>query len=138
MMIAELAASAGVKVSTVRFYERRGLLPAPVRAANGYREYGGEDVRRVRFLRRGQDLGFGLTELAEVLELSGRVRDGLVPGEEVARRGGEKMAEISARIADLERMRTALSGLLAGPCPEPGAPCPVVAALVDVDGPGAG
>lgn len=131
MLIAELAASAGVKVSTVRFYERRGLLPSPARTPNGYRAYDAEDVRRVRFLRRGQDLGFGLAELAEVLALSGRVRDGLVPGEEVVRRSGAKLDEISARIADLERMRAALLGLLADPCPEPGSPCPVVAALVD-------
>ncbi|WP_372983780.1 MerR family DNA-binding transcriptional regulator [Microbacterium sp.] len=52
-----LAARADVKVSTIRFYERAGLLPTPHRSANGYREFDEEDVRHVRFLRRGQELG---------------------------------------------------------------------------------
>ena len=133
MQIAELAHQAQVKVSTVRFYERRGLLPAPQRSANGYRVYDAEDVRRVRFLRRGQDLGFALTELAEFVVLSDRSRGGIVLTGEVADRGVAKLAEIDGRIEDLRRMRAALSGLLDAQCVEPDAPCPVVAALAGDD-----
>ena len=70
-MISELAAHAGVKVSTIRFYERAGLLPAVKRGANGYREYDEDDARHVRFLRRGQELGFTLTELSAFAALTG-------------------------------------------------------------------
>lgn len=116
-------------MSTVRFYERRGLLPAPLRSPNGYRVYDAQDVRRVRFLRRGQDLGFTLSELAEFVALSDRSREGVVPVGEVRERGAAKVAEIDGRIEDLRRMREALVGVLQAPCVEPGTPCPVVAAL---------
>lgn len=126
MNISELAARAGVKVSTVRFYERRGLLPLPTRSAGGYREFPDEDVARVRFLRRGQQLGFSLAELGELTALSGqRV---LMTGD-VARLGRAKLAEIDERIADLARVRSALAGLLEQQCIDPDAACPVVGAL---------
>lgn len=126
MNISELAARAGVKVSTVRFYERRGLLPLPTRSAGGYRDFPDEDVARVRFLRRGQQLGFSLAELGELTALSGqRV---LMTGD-VARLGRAKLAEIDERIADLARVRSALAGLLEQQCIDPDAACPVVSAL---------
>lgn len=130
MTISELADRAGVKVSTVRYYERRGLLPAPDRSTGGYRLYDEEDVRRVRFLRRGQDLGFTLAELATFVDLSDRARKGVVPAGEVARVGAAKLEEIDDRIADLQRVRDALDGLLSAPGFDPQAPCPVVSALV--------
>lgn len=129
MRIAELARRAGAKVSTVRFYERRELLPAPLRSPNGYRVYDAQDVRRVRFLRRGQELGFTLNELAEFVALSDRSRDGVVLSGEVRERGAAKVAQIDGRIEDLLRMREALVGVLDAPCVDPGAPCPVVSAL---------
>jgi MerR family mercuric resistance operon transcriptional regulator len=129
MRIAELARRAGTKVSTVRFYERRELLPAPLRSPNGYRVYDAQDVRRVRFLRRGQELGFTLNELAEFVALSDRSRDGVVLSGEVRERGAAKVTEIDERIEDLRRIREALVGVLGAPCVDPGTPCPVVAAL---------
>lgn len=131
MLIAELAAHADVKVSTVRFYERRGMLPAPQRAPNGYREFDADDVRRVRFLRRGQELGFALRELAEFVALSDRSRDGIVLAGDLATRGAAKVREIDERIDDLRRVRSALAGLLAAQCIDPDAPCPIIAALGD-------
>ena len=135
MRIAELGRRAGVKVSTVRFYERRELLPAPLRSLNGYRVYDAQDVRRVRFLRRGQELGFSLSELAEFVALSDRSRDGVVLSGQVRERGSAKVAEIDERIEDLRRMREALVGVLQEQCVEPGTPCPVVAALAGEEGP---
>lgn len=133
MRIAELARRSGAKVSTVRFYERRKLLPVPLRSSNGYRLYDAQDVRRVRFLRRGQELGFTLNELAEFVALSDRSREGVVLAGEVRERGAAKVVEIDARVEDLRRMREALVGVLEAPCVDPGAPCPVVAALAGGD-----
>ncbi len=129
MTISELADRAGVKVSTVRYYERRGLLPTPDRSPGGYRLYDEEDVRRVRFLRRGQGLGFTLAELATFVAVSDRARTGTVTAGEVAEIGAAKLDEIDHRIADLHRMRDALDDLLSAPGFDPHAPCPVVAAL---------
>ena len=126
MTIGELARSAGVRISTLRFYERRGLLRAAARSAAGYRHFTPDDVARVRFLRRAQELGFGLAELGLVLALS---RQRSVLRRDVAAAGATKLAEIDRRISDLRRMRRALAGLLAQPCLDPEAPCPIIASL---------
>lgn len=128
MLISELAATAGVKVSTIRFYERRGILDSPGRTAGGYRAYDQADVDRVRYLRRGQELGFTLVELSMLGSLSGA---GEPLSGEVAMLGAAKLAEIDQRIADLGRVRSALAGLLAAQCIEPDVPCPIIAALSD-------
>lgn len=126
MLISELAAAAGVRVSSIRFYERRGLLASPERSAGGYREYDQADVDRVRYLKRGQELGFTLSELGGLTSLSGMV--GPLSGE-IASLGRAKLTEIDHRIEDLLRVRGALAGLLEAQCIEPDVPCPIVAAL---------
>lgn len=126
MLISELAAAGGVKVSSIRFYERRGLLTAPHRTSGGYREYDDADVTRVRYLRRGQELGFTLAELGALLEVTGVA--GPLSGE-VTALGRAKLVEVDQRIADLVRMRAALAGLLDAQCIEPDVPCPVMGAL---------
>jgi MerR family mercuric resistance operon transcriptional regulator len=65
----ELAKRAGVNVETLRFYERKGLLPEPQRRASGYRDYPEESVTRIRFIKRAQGLGFSLDEIHELLAL---------------------------------------------------------------------
>jgi DNA-binding transcriptional MerR regulator len=67
MKIGELAARSGVSIDTVRFYERRGVLPAPERLASGYRTYSESTVERLRFARRLQELGFTLDEIIDAL-----------------------------------------------------------------------
>jgi len=128
MLISELAAAADVKVSTIRFYERRGILDSPERTAGGYRAYDRADVDRVRYLKRGQELGFTLVELGMLGSLSGA---GEPLSGEIAALGAAKLAEIDERIADLGRVRSALAGLLAAQCVEPDVPCPIIAALSD-------
>jgi DNA-binding transcriptional MerR regulator len=71
MRIGELAARTGFSVRNIRFYEQRGLLPAPQRTEGGYRVYDQDAVARLRFVRSAQALGLSLAEIAEVL----RVRD---------------------------------------------------------------
>lgn len=74
LSIGQLAAAAGIEVTTVRFYERKGLLPAPPRRASGYRIYDQAAVQRLHFIHQAKQLGFSLAEIAELLAL--RVRPG--------------------------------------------------------------
>lgn len=67
--IGRLATKAGVNLETVRFYERRGLLPKPPRSTSGYRLFPPEAAQRLRFIRRAQELGFSLKEIWELLSL---------------------------------------------------------------------
>lgn len=69
LTIGRLAREAGVNSETIRFYERRGLIPKPPRPATGYRRYPPETVRRVRFIRHAKELGFSLKEILELLSL---------------------------------------------------------------------
>jgi DNA-binding transcriptional MerR regulator len=72
MKIGELAQEVGVNTKTIRYYEDIGVLPPPERAPNGYRDYGGEAVGRLRFVRDAQATGLTLTEIASILNLRGQ------------------------------------------------------------------
>lgn len=129
MLIADVAQRVGVKVSTVRFYLRAGLLLEPDRTPGGYRRFTDEHVRRARFLHRGQRLGFTLDELASLDLLSQQARAGAGTDDLVAH-GRAKLADIDARLHDLQATRDALAGLLERPEFDPDAECPVVSAVV--------
>jgi MerR family mercuric resistance operon transcriptional regulator len=106
----KLAREAGVNLETVRFYERKAMLPRPPRAASGYRLFPPEAVQRIRFIRRAQQLGFSLKEIRELMALSsGRTTDcGAVRG-----RAERKIAEIETKIAALNAMKDALKEISA-------------------------
>src|SRR5262245_4682066 len=109
MWISEAAEQAGVNVQTLRYYERRGLLPKPPRRTSGYREFPEDAVRIVRFIKRAQDLGFSLDEVEELLRLrrnSGRHR------QRIRSLAERRIADIDRRIGELERMRGALRKLV--------------------------
>jgi len=106
----ELAERAGVHVETLRFYERRGLLSEPPRRASGYRAYAEESVRRIRFIKRAQDLGFSLKEIGELLAL--RVEP-TVTCAEVRAKAAAKVADVRQKIADLQAIEQALQTLTA-------------------------
>lgn len=127
MRIGELARLAKVRVVTLRFYEAEGLLPKARRGDNGYRDFPASAVTRVRFIRRGQQLGFTLGELREFLAAS----DLRAPLDgEVRRHARMKLSELDARIADLARVRGALATLLRRRrCAAPEAACPIISAL---------
>lgn len=128
--IAGLAREGGVGVETVRYYQRRGLLPVPERrgpnGSGGVRRYGDEDARRLRFIRSAQTAGFTLEEIAELLELDAtadRAR-----AREMAR---GRIAALDAKIADLVAARDALTRLAAD-CGSGGSgPCPIITAFED-------
>jgi len=75
MLIGQLAKLAGVTADTVRFYERSGLLPKPLRTENGYRVYDEAALNLVRFIRKAQSLGFSLDEIRRILSLRGHGRE---------------------------------------------------------------
>jgi len=125
LKIGQVARQAGVNIDTVRYYERAGLLPPPARRPSGYRTYGGAAIRRLRFIRRAKALGFTLKEIDQLLSISNR-RD-VTAVKAAARR---KLVDIDQRLAELQRIRDALAGLVAH-CPGHGriADCPILAAL---------
>ncbi len=106
----ELAKRAGVNVETLRFYERKGLLPVPPRRESGYREYPEESVQRIRFIKRAQELGFSLGEIQELLAL--RIQRGTTCAE-VKRRAELKIQDVRQKIADLKAIERALHKLAA-------------------------
>lgn len=116
LTISRLAEAAGVQISTIRYYERRGLVRPNARRSSGYREYNDESVRRVQFIRHAQALGFTLEEVAGLLRL--RIAPS-VDCSAVRARASAKLANVKARLAELERIRDALVKLVAA-CPAKG------------------
>lgn len=108
LRMGELARKAGVIRETLRFYERKGLLPRPPRTPSGYRAYPREMVGRVRFIRQAQESGFSLREIGELLEL--RVGPWATCAQ-VRRKATDKLREIDRKMANLRRMRAAMARL---------------------------
>jgi MerR family copper efflux transcriptional regulator len=108
LTIGQLAKKANVNLETIRYYERRGLIPEPPRNKSGHREYSIEEVKRTEFIKRSQALGFSLKEISELLSL--RVEPGRTCGD-VKARIEAKIEDIEKRIMDLEQIGKALSRL---------------------------
>jgi Hg(II)-responsive transcriptional regulator len=127
LTIGQVARQAGVGVETIRFYEREGLLEEPARRMSGYRQYSLTVIKRISFIKRAQQLGFSLKEIAELLLL--RV-DAQTSCEEVRQRTIEKIAAVERKLEELQRMRQALlqvAELCTGQ--GPGSRCPMLEAL---------
>ena len=122
--IGGLAKAAGVGVETVRYYQRRGLLPEPARPPGEVRRYGDDDVRRLRFIRRAQAAGFTLEEIGELLALD-RTGDRA----RVRELAAERLAALDPRIAELARARAALERLRSACASGKKGPCPIIAAF---------
>lgn len=131
MRIGELAKSAGVNVETVRYYERRGLLPPPARTQAGYRRYQPASVARLRFIRRARALGFTLHEIDELLTL--RARPGAAC-DVVDVKAREKIALLRRKIQEMTAIEQSLTRL-AGACDgrSPIGDCPILHELEAVD-----
>ncbi|MFB9905982.1 MerR family transcriptional regulator [Allokutzneria oryzae] len=112
MRSGELAAAAGVNVQTLRYYERRGLLPRPRRSPGGYRDYDENAVALLRVIKSAQRLGFTLEEVAELLD-AGRRRH---PTPDLRQRARAKLAEVDQRLRDLTRIRQGLVQVLDARC----------------------
>ena len=126
--IGALADTAGVNVETIRFYQRKALLPEPERAYGSIRRYGSTDVARVRFIKTAQRIGFTLDEIAQLL----RLEDGTHCSE--ARDIAEhKLADVRHRMLNLQRIEAVLAQLVAQCGSARGAvKCPLIASLQEV------
>ncbi len=110
LKISELATRAGVSTRTIRFYEAAGVLPAPARAPNGYRRYGGEAVGMLRFIRQAQGLGLTLAEVKEMVAIR---QAGRPPCRHVYELLQEKVAELDRKLRDLVTLRRRIRQSLA-------------------------
>lgn len=123
-MIGGLAKAAGVGVETVRYYQRRGLLPEPARPPGEVRRYGHEDVRRLKFIRSAQAAGFTLAEIGELIAL-----DESDDRERVRTLAQARVAALDDKIRELRQARNSLA-VLARDCASKGAgPCPILEAF---------
>ena len=123
LTIGGLARAAGVNVETVRYYQRRGLLARPSRPQGGVRRYVPETLERLRFIKRAQELGFTLREIAELLAL------GNASCRETQRLAERRRADIAARMKDLAAMRRALDRLLRACAAGRSPACPIIESL---------
>ena len=123
----QLAAKAGVNVETLRFYERKGLLPAPQRTSGGYRQYSESDLKRLKFILTAKRHGFTLQEIKELLEL--RVSS-QTTCEQVQAKAQEKITLIDEKLRELKRIKKALQ-ILSQRCQSehPSEQCPILQAF---------
>lgn len=109
MLIGELADAVGLPSQTIRFYERKGLLPAPERGANGYRTYNESALARLRFVQTAQAAGLTLAEIGTIIDLRD---DGNVPCTHVATLVSNKLDDVRTRMKDLALLEAELNGLI--------------------------
>lgn len=108
LKIGEVAKKANVGIETIRFYEREGLIPCPVRLQSGYRQYSEDTVRRIQFIKNAKELGFSLKEISGLFAL--RVKSKTKCGD-IKKKAEAKIADIDERIKTLQRMKNALKKL---------------------------
>jgi len=126
MRIGELARSVGVSVETIRYYQRIGLLELPQKPYGRTRSYGTEDLQRVRFIRRAQQLGFSLDDIRSLLELSSS------DCEQVQKLAAEKLNLVQEKLSQLRRIESVLTNTLKQCAKRKGyQPCPVIESLTE-------
>ncbi len=123
----QVAKHAKVNVETIRYYERRGLIPEPPRRESGYRQYSTKTVDRIRFIKHAQELGFSLKEIQELLSLR---LDPSTPAIEVRKKTEAKVRDIEEKIDALQKIKHSLLHLI-GQCDGHGTvdDCPIIEAL---------
>lgn len=129
MKIGAVSQLTGCNIETIRYYERIGIITAPPRTGR-YRDYGPSDVERLRFVRRGRELGFSLEEIDTLLGLAPRDGAACVTIQALAE---QHLRNVRAKIADLTKIESALAQLVAQCGTRPGDCCPVVECLARVN-----
>jgi MerR family mercuric resistance operon transcriptional regulator len=124
--IGTLAEETGVDVETIRYYQRIDLVDKPPKPMRGWRTYPDEAVKRLKFIKRAQQLGFSLDDIGKLLRLEGRGTESEVCGK-TQRLVDQKLSEVRSKIRDLEQIEASLSRL-SEDCPGEGAPgdCPIL------------
>jgi DNA-binding transcriptional MerR regulator len=130
LSIGELAKETSVKVVTIRYYERIGILPVPERTAGNYRRYSEEHSRRLRFIRRCRDLGFSLDQVRGLVQLASGNSSSCT---EICQLAGQHLKEIKNKLDDLIRLESELRRISAS-CNgnRPVAQCRIMEALAGV------
>jgi Cu(I)-responsive transcriptional regulator len=128
MNIGEASNEAGVTAKMIRYYESIGLLPKPVRQNSGYRSYGGDDINRLKFLRRARSLGFSVPQITELMRLwSDRNRSNA----KVRKLALDHVEELEVKVTQLQEMIETLRRL-ARACKRGNRPeCPIIAELAE-------
>ncbi|MDP1595387.1 MAG: helix-turn-helix domain-containing protein [Methylotenera sp.] len=108
--IGVLSKESGVNLETIRYYEKVNLLPKPPRSASGYRRYDDNAIKRLRFIRRGRELGFGIDEIKTLLELADHPDQTCSAADKLAQM---HLTEVEAKIKDLIAMREVLTQIVA-------------------------
>jgi MerR family mercuric resistance operon transcriptional regulator len=128
--IGALSEQTGVKIETIRYYEREGLLPSPPRTSGGHRSYSEDHLKRLTFIRRSRELGFSMAEIRELLAL---VDGGSYTCGEIKALTLDHAQSVRSKITDLQRMEKMLveiaSGCAGGTVPD----CPIIDALLDLN-----
>lgn len=125
LTIGAFARATGVNVETIRFYQRKGLLPEPDKPYGSIRRYGAADVMRLRFVKSAQRLGFSLDEVGELLRLEDGTRC-----DDASRLAARKLHDVRDRLADLRRLEAVLAALLSACHSRKGnVSCPLIASL---------
>lgn len=122
--IGGLAKAAGVGVETIRYYQRRGLLPEPPRPSGEVRRYGAEELKRLKFIRSAQAAGFTLNEIRELLDLD--AADDRARARELAQ---ARVAVLDEKIEELRQARDALAALATACASGRRGPCPILSAF---------
>jgi MerR family mercuric resistance operon transcriptional regulator len=130
MTIGKLAAASGIKVTTIRFYERAGLMPMPARSAGRHRSYTSDHLRRLRFICRARELKFSIREIKILLALAEPARDSC---REVQALAAAHVKELRKKVNDLMKLETMLSEAVERCSGEPAMSCPVLELLQRVD-----
>ena len=127
MRIGELARSVGVNVETIRYYQRIGIMGLPGKPYGGTRSYNDDDLRRLSFIRRAQELGFSLDDIRKLLELSSSDCD------RVEKLAAEELTQVKARLRNLRRIELVLAKTVEQCARRKGnQPCPIIETLTEM------
>lgn len=134
--IGQVAKETQVNIDTIRYYEKLGLLPIPNRNSSGYRQYSKNTILRLQFIKHGQELGFSLKEIKELLDLRTSSNTfTLQQCEDVQKKANLKLKEIENKIKTLLKMKTVIQDLICACIErEDSEECPILRALEDDDG----
>ena len=124
LTISQVAKVASVNIETVRYYERLGLISTPPRTESGYRQFSAEVIKRIKFIKRAQDLGFTLSEVNKLLSVSD---DREYDCHDIKQFASRKLEEIEQKILDLGKIKLILYDLFQK-CPDQGPidKCPII------------
>lgn len=126
--IGQMSRRTGVKVTTIRYYESRGLIPTPARTEGGQRRYNDAALERLAFLRHAREPGFGLDDISDLMALAEAPAEDCAPAQEIARK---QLAAVDRRLTILARLRKELARMADADDPGHAAECRVIRILGD-------